>query len=600
MAPLECDLVMKGGITSGVVYPRLVAELSKTYTFRCIGGTSVGAIAAAATAAAQLGVRNDNPAAFDELAKLPTQLGSSLPGRERSMLFSLFQPQPELEGPYEVLLAGLGSRSIKQAAWRAALAGVRRFPAGALFGALPGLILFLQSWGLASLLSLVLMALGAVAGALIQGVRIFGRALPAKHFGLCSGMGDDAALTPWLERYLNQLAGKRGDEPLTFGELWAGTLRQPGEEAPAVPQGGRVIELAMMSTALNLGRPFRLPFEAREVYFVKEELEPLLPRNVIAWLVERSRPSETADQLSRASGRRFHALPDAADFPVVLAARLSLSFPILLCALPLHAVDRSLKANAAAPREATRIYFSDGGLCSNFPVHFFDHPLPSRPTFGVNLREFHPEHPNERAWLPEPLRNNRGLKNHYPPISDAPGLGSVIGFVGALLTTMQNWRDRLQLSMPGFRDRIVHISHSADEGGLNLDMPAATIEAMAASGAQAATLLANAFARRQAPDTPNAWDNHLRIRARSFVALMHGYLETISAALQRQEPPSFDDVLLDTSPPSYPFNDPDAPVQAVNLLHGLETLATELKESNIDLRADAPRPSPELRVVPRV
>jgi len=53
---LECDLVMKGGITSGVIYPRLVAELSKTHTFRNIGGTSAGAIAAGAAAAAQLGV----------------------------------------------------------------------------------------------------------------------------------------------------------------------------------------------------------------------------------------------------------------------------------------------------------------------------------------------------------------------------------------------------------------------------------------------------------------------------------------------------------------------------------------------------------------
>ena len=28
---LNCDIVMKGGITSGVVYPRAVAELAKTY-----------------------------------------------------------------------------------------------------------------------------------------------------------------------------------------------------------------------------------------------------------------------------------------------------------------------------------------------------------------------------------------------------------------------------------------------------------------------------------------------------------------------------------------------------------------------------------------
>ena len=55
---LECDLVMRGGITSGIVYPRAIAKLAETYNFRSIGGTSAGAIAAAATAAAAYAARN--------------------------------------------------------------------------------------------------------------------------------------------------------------------------------------------------------------------------------------------------------------------------------------------------------------------------------------------------------------------------------------------------------------------------------------------------------------------------------------------------------------------------------------------------------------
>ena len=51
----SCDIVMKGGITSGVVYPRAVCELARTYRFKNVGGTSAGAIAAAATAAAEHG-----------------------------------------------------------------------------------------------------------------------------------------------------------------------------------------------------------------------------------------------------------------------------------------------------------------------------------------------------------------------------------------------------------------------------------------------------------------------------------------------------------------------------------------------------------------
>ena len=48
-----CDVVMKGGVTSGVIYPMTVVELSQKYTFKNVGGTSAGAIAAAVTAAAE-------------------------------------------------------------------------------------------------------------------------------------------------------------------------------------------------------------------------------------------------------------------------------------------------------------------------------------------------------------------------------------------------------------------------------------------------------------------------------------------------------------------------------------------------------------------
>src|SRR4051794_41884180 len=50
-----CDIVMKGGITSGVVYPNAVLELAAAYRLKSIGGASAGAIAAAAAAAAEYG-----------------------------------------------------------------------------------------------------------------------------------------------------------------------------------------------------------------------------------------------------------------------------------------------------------------------------------------------------------------------------------------------------------------------------------------------------------------------------------------------------------------------------------------------------------------
>ena len=35
-----CDIVMKGGITSGVVYPQAITTLAERYDFKNIGGTS--------------------------------------------------------------------------------------------------------------------------------------------------------------------------------------------------------------------------------------------------------------------------------------------------------------------------------------------------------------------------------------------------------------------------------------------------------------------------------------------------------------------------------------------------------------------------------
>ena len=54
-AKASLDLTMEGGTTSGVVYPLAVCELATNFRFRNVGGASAGAIAAALTAAAELG-----------------------------------------------------------------------------------------------------------------------------------------------------------------------------------------------------------------------------------------------------------------------------------------------------------------------------------------------------------------------------------------------------------------------------------------------------------------------------------------------------------------------------------------------------------------
>src|SRR5271170_3011840 len=72
-----CDLVMKGGVTSGVVYPAAITELSKEYRFASIGGTSAGAIAAGVAAAAEYARAGGKTEAFAQIEKLPWELGAN-------------------------------------------------------------------------------------------------------------------------------------------------------------------------------------------------------------------------------------------------------------------------------------------------------------------------------------------------------------------------------------------------------------------------------------------------------------------------------------------------------------------------------------------
>src|SRR4051794_19750478 len=87
-AELTCDIVMKGGITSGVVYPAAVLEIARKYRFKSIGGTSAGGIAAAVTAAAE---HARDTGGFEKIKTLPDELGSTVGGRP--FMLQLFAPE---------------------------------------------------------------------------------------------------------------------------------------------------------------------------------------------------------------------------------------------------------------------------------------------------------------------------------------------------------------------------------------------------------------------------------------------------------------------------------------------------------------------------
>jgi hypothetical protein len=88
---LGCDIVMAGGVTSGIIYPGAVAMIARRFFFQSIGGTSVGAIAAAVTAAAEYGRRTGNLTAFRQIEALPSSLGH-VASDGHSRLFHLFTP----------------------------------------------------------------------------------------------------------------------------------------------------------------------------------------------------------------------------------------------------------------------------------------------------------------------------------------------------------------------------------------------------------------------------------------------------------------------------------------------------------------------------
>jgi hypothetical protein len=147
-------------------------------------------------------------------------------------------------------------------------------------------------------------------------------------------------------------------------------------------------------------------------------------------------------------------------------------------------------------------HFSDGGICSNFPIHFFDELVPARPTFGITLGEMpaaetsNTARPLEGMGLADVATNIPDV--YLPRANEVSPLGwkpvrTVTSLLGAMFDAAMSYRDVLQSHMPGFRERIVEVRLTADEGGLNLDMDPERIAALAKKGTMAGQLLLSQF-----------------------------------------------------------------------------------------------------------
>lgn len=682
----ECDVIMKGGIASGIVYPTAIQALSKTYWFRSIGGASSGAIVAAATAAAELR-RRRNPAidAFADLAWKTKELSlpSSVSGKTRMEM--LFQPAEDARPVFDTLLAAVSARNPKTKVSAFVAALLRNFWVHALLWLLLGstffVWLFLEVnvrnqigsvilW-IAAEMGLLLALAIVVVGVFVTPLLVFffraSKALTNGFMGLCTGMppdvtadapsatteGRDLALSEWLHQTLNQLSGK--DElnatastpgvPLTFGDLRAAPLPEH------LIQEGPGIDLQIITTNLTQGQPYRIPFAYDHYYFDPDEMRMYFPATVVDWMVNHPRidpprvvagspgactETPISDERPRSlmeedrayyGQKRLCRLPSADDLPVVVAVRLSICFPILLSAVPLYAVDHSLKDNRIEDEhgrivshdeiklpQATRCYFSDGGICSNLPLQFFDNFLPNRPTFAINLRPFHPERPyddrDQSRNVSLPCTNDSPpdyISRPWPDKISGSGFGTVFGYLGSVINTARNWADDMQCVLPGYRDRVVVIHLREEEGGLNLKMSATEIAKLEERGAAAGNRLVEHFASAPPPDKiATTWDNHRWIRLRTMIGKLQEVMRRVDKYYTRMPmtSTSYQGLLArnlgDSPVTGFPYQDAAVNQQARRLFGALHTRSGEWQSEKGDFNENLPDPATELQIRPKL
>ncbi|MEF2279808.1 patatin-like phospholipase family protein [Deinococcus sp. YIM 134068] len=556
---------MKGGVTSGLVYPGAIRVLATRYRFRHIGGTSAGAIAAALTAAAEYrrreGTKRGDPdahAGFDRLWQLADSLQRPAAGG-RTRLEALFAPNPGTRAPFALLSAVLrpGGRLRRVAgalarhfplpslltAGGAGLtlwAGVRAVRGEPPTTALPGLTLTAAGLGWLG---------GAVVRSALRGLQRNGYGLSRGYEAGKGGAGEDGAddasaaprFTPWLHREIQDLAGKAASEPLTFGDLdpqvGNAQVGESGEHAEDA------IDLRLMTTCVTLERPYVLPMDSgatddKQFYFRPQEWRGYFPAGVVDFLMSRSERQVSfggaAGDGSPPEGKwEYYRLPPPRDLPVIVATRLSMSFPLLFSAVPLH-LGAALPAGTMDDPEARPAWtrrarpggvplvervdaafrpclFSDGGLTSNFPLTLFDDLVPTQPTFALNLeydrtRRRGGEPAAERPPYATPILPIRAFgqpetaRASWRPRPAAIGTPWAFGL--SLFESARNWFDHSLIPLTGYAERIAHVPLYAGQGGLNLGMSPAQIGRLRYKGLLAGQALLNRF---DAGTNPPGW-----------------------------------------------------------------------------------------------
>lgn len=603
----DCDLIMKGGVTSGLVYPGAIAALAQDFRLRNIGGTSAGAIGAVAAAAMEYGLRTGrNPDAHNQMAHLHLEL-SQTTDQGASRLDAMFcgdagtRPilsalKDALAGNTAPLMALAGRLIPRDLLIRAAIIMAIFTLAGGWLGwllaesaepAVQGLIT-----GLSTILSFVAAAFlslrASIAPAAAQSrsrLDELVHPIVANGMGLATGLAPTGhsiagqtvpSLNDWLHGVIQSLAGHAADDPtevMTFGRLWS-----LGRDADPSALDARDIDLVLVCSDLNRVQSASFPFlpDNQRLFYDPTEWARIFPAPVLAAMAPHApavaggiMPDDlgySADDIAAAAadhgdlGTRLRLLPKGKHIPILVGTRASMAFPGLFTPLPLWLlrwVGRPEVPDEHRP-VLSRLYLSDGGITSNFPIHLFDAPVPSRPTFAINLlypdddlsiEEYREATPAALSGkqMPGNVRTLGGttaadgagaLADLIMPFTNrdrvafykAPASGSAVAQLAGLglrvVETARTWGDVGLYNQVGMRDRIIHVRLSGHEGGFNLGMDKRTIGSLDSKGVYAGTALACRF-RRDDPedilDDPSrprfalTWANHRRIRVEGLL-----------------------------------------------------------------------------------
>jgi predicted acylesterase/phospholipase RssA len=493
-------------------------------------------------------------------------------------------------------------------------------------------------------------------------------------FGMCTGMraaGDkNASLVEWLHEGIQKSAQIPLHQPLTFGELW----RAPGGPSEETGKNSdKSIDLRMITTCLSQGRIYELPQKNGDtpILFRLSELKQFFPESVInhlrmhsnpvdvmndAFFIRRfkerkdARSNDTVEidnkikacqamlqanfnELEQADSVDIRILP-IADLPIVVAARMSMSCPVLFQAVPFLGLNLDCHAE---DMEIVRLWFSDGGIGSNFPIHIFDQAIPKWPTLGLKLLDVSPRKNSKGKVLLTYLPffhylgadDNLIFPNDKEAFSNSKKrrtVGTFIQFLFSIYTSAKDGNDQSYLRTPDIRNRVVRVYMNNRSGNaLNLKIEPDVIRWLAgAVGVQGGRNAADAYLadleNDKYRDKVNLWQDHRWVRMRMLIDGLRQYLKGAGQAIDSnqlpgvQGPPTLRDQIFDATPG--PHVDETArpqlgsfagtesyltSEQAAQLNTALDAIiALEHQLTDLDLpQAYKPEPQPVLRFKPQ-